>query len=126
MAVNKFSLKLDGQPYEIERRGDIIVVNGMEFPLTIKDGTFLTGGNPHTVKLQDGTATVDGISYPVEATGLEEPKDAGSGGRRKASSTASADAAGALLAVMPGLIIKILKKEGEEVAVGETSSSSRP
>lgn len=120
MALNKFSLKLDGQPYEIERRGEIIVVNGMEFPLTVKDGNFLVGGNPHTVKLQDGTAVVDGISYPAEAVGLAEPKDAGSGGRRKASNTQAADAAGALLAVMPGLIIKILKKEGDEVAAGET------
>ncbi len=33
---------------------------------------------------------------------------------------AAADEAGALTAVMPGLILKILKKEGDPVEVGET------
>jgi len=118
--VNKFTLKLDGQAYEVERRTDMIVVNGVEFPLTVKDGNFLLGGNPHTVKLSDASAEVNGISYGIEAIGLEEPKQGGTAGRKKAANGPAADEAGAITAVMPGLIIKVLKNEGDKVEVGET------
>jgi glutaconyl-CoA decarboxylase len=59
---------------------------------------------------------VDGIAYTIEPQGLEEPKP---GKARKAASAAAADEAGAITAIMPGLIIKINKKEGERVEAGE-------
>lgn len=116
MAGNKFTLMMEGHPYEVERRGDLLVVNGVEFPCAIKDATVTVGGNPHVVKLGAGSAEVDGIAYAIEAKGLEEPKAKG----RKAASHSAAEAAGALTAIMPGLIIKIFKKEGDKVAAGET------
>lgn len=118
MAVNKFTLMLEGQPYEIERRGDLMVVNGVEFPYIIKDNVVTISGTPKTVKLPSGTsAEVDGIAYAIEATGLEEPRTTKS---RKAASAGAAEEAGAVTAIMPGLIIKILKNEGEHVEAGET------
>ncbi len=60
---------------------------------------------------------MDGITYAIEAEGLEEPA-AGRG--RRAVSTKAADEAGALTAIMPGLIIKVLKAEGDHVEVGDT------
>lgn len=117
MANNKFTLTLEGSPYEVERRGDLIVVNGVEFTYGSKDGQVLVGGTPHPVKLTANTAEVDGIAYAIDVTGLEEPKG---GGKRKAASAGAADAAGAVLAIMPGLIIKLLKNEGDRVEVGET------
>ncbi len=115
MANNKFTLMLEGAPYEIERRGDLLVVNGVEFTCSMKDGQPIISGTPHPVKLSNASAEVDGIAYSFEAKGLKESK-----GPSKSHKVASVEAAGAVTAIMPGLIIKILKQEGEHVDVGET------
>lgn len=118
MAINKFTLMLEGQPYDVERRGDLMVVNGVEFPFAMKEGVVTVSGTPKAVKLPSGTtAEVDGIAYAIEAKGLEEPKTTKS---RKAASAGAAEEAGAVTAIMPGLIIKILKNEGDQVTAGET------
>jgi len=117
MANNKFTLMLEGQAYELERRDGVMVVNGVEFSCTGKDSQVLIGGNPHGVKLAAGSAEVDGIAYSAEAQGLEEPKATG---RVRRATHAAAEEAGAVTAVMPGLILKILKKEGDRVEVGDT------
>ena len=117
MANNKFTLMLEGQAYELERRDGVMVVNGVEFSCTGKDSQVLIGGNPHAVKLAAGSAEVDGIAYSAEVQGLEEPKATG---RVRRATHAAAEEAGAVTAVMPGLILKILKKEGDRVEVGDT------
>jgi len=94
-----------------------MVVNGVEFSCTGKDSQVLIGGNPHAVKLAAGSAEVDGIAYSAEVQGLEEPKATG---RVRRATHAAAEEAGAVTAVMPGLILKILKKEGDRVEVGDT------
>ena len=117
MANNKFKLMLEGQAYELERRDGMMVVNGMEFSCERKEHQITVAGNPHVVKLGQGSAEVDGIAYAITSEGLEEPKAAG---RVRKTTHAAAEEAGALTAVMPGLILKILKKEGDRVEVGET------
>jgi biotin carboxyl carrier protein len=117
MANNKFKLVLEGQAYDLERRDGMMVVNGVEFSLARKENQILVGGSPHLVKLAAGVAEVDGISYSIDAQGLEEPK---TGGRPRRATQHAAEEAGALTAVMPGLILKILKKEGDRVEVGDT------
>jgi hypothetical protein len=72
--INKFKLVLEGVPYEIERKGDLILVNGIEFPWAIKDNTVTVAGNAHTVQVQSKSATVDGIAFTIDPQGLEEPK----------------------------------------------------
>ncbi len=95
-----------------------MVVNGVEFPFTAKENVITVSGTPKAVKLASGTSVeVDGIAYAIEAKGLDEPKTTKS---RKAASAGAAEAAGAVTAIMPGLIIKILKAEGEHVEAGET------
>ena len=114
--LNKFKLVLEGVPYEIERKGDLILVNGIEFPWSIKDNIVTVAGNAHTVQVQGKSATVDGIGFMIDPQGLEEPKP---GKTRQAPTAAAADAAGAITAIMPGLVIKLLKKEGDKVEAGE-------
>ncbi len=114
--ISKFKIMLENVPYEIERKGDLIVVNGQEFPYRIDGGTVHISGNPHSATISGKTATIDGISYGYEAVGLEEKRQVT---KRKAASKSAADAAGAITAIMPGLIIKILKKEGDIVAKDE-------
>lgn len=115
--INKFKLNLEGVPYEIERKGDIILVNGLEFPWGTSAAGITVGGNPHTVEVQGSQATVDGIAYKIEPVGLEEPKTTRSS--RKAAAASAADEAGAIIAVMPGLIIKVNKAVGDKVQADE-------
>jgi biotin carboxyl carrier protein len=111
----KFKLMLEGVPYEVEGKGDIMVVNGHEFPFSITRNTVNVTGTQHTVEVRGAKATVDGFTYNIEAQGLEEPKP----GKRHKTTHAAAEKAGAITAIMPGLIVKILKKEGQKVEVGE-------
>jgi pyruvate carboxylase subunit B len=113
--AEKFKLTLEGVPYDIERKGDLLLVNGQEFPWKIDGKNIQVGGNPHAVDVIGKTATVDGIAYNIEVVGLEEPKPT----KRKAASAAAAEEAGAISAIMPGLIVKILKKEGDKVEAGD-------
>jgi biotin carboxyl carrier protein len=106
---------LEGVPYEIERRGDVLLVNGIEFPWTATGNSISVAGNTHMVELRDSTAVVDGIVYPIETVGLEESKPDSA---HKAK-TAGSDKSGEITAIMPGLIVKILKKEGDRVEAGE-------
>lgn len=117
MAATKFTLLLEGSPYEVEKRGDLILVNGVEHTVSLKEKEILVGGTPHVVSLGPGRAEVDGIAYAIEAKGLEEPRPAKG---RKAASQGAGEKAGAITAIMPGLIIKVLKKEGDRVEAGET------
>ena len=114
--INKFRLVLEGVPYEIERKGDLILVNGLEFPWSVNGKAFAVGGNSHNVEIHGTTASVDGITYMIEAQGLDDPKPARS---HKAESGSAADEAGAVTAIMPGLIIKVNKREGDHVEAGE-------
>jgi biotin carboxyl carrier protein len=114
--ANKFKLVLEGNAYDVERREGLMVVNGVEFSLGAKDAQILISGTPHTVKLGPGTAEVDGISYTAVAEGLEEPAQ---GKRARRATAHAADEAGAITAIMPGLIMKLLKQEGDKVDAGE-------
>jgi biotin carboxyl carrier protein len=117
MNWNKFTLMLDGQPYEVERRGDLMIVNGIEFPCQVKDGQVVISGTPHTVNLSGSAAEVDGIWYAIKARGIEKPKVPGN---KPQTSRQSQTEAGTVTAVMPGLIIKVFKAEGDVVKAGET------
>lgn len=113
---NKFKLVLEGASYEIEQRGDLIIVNGCEMPVELVGKQIQVGGSPHTVELSGPTAKVDGVAYGFQAEGLEEPKPKSA---RKAASPAAAEEAGAITAIMPGLIMKVLKHEGDRVQPGD-------
>ena len=113
--VDKFKLVLEGVPYEIERKGGVLSVNGQEFAWETDGDSVSVGGHSHSVSVTGATAVVDGIAYPIEVVGLEESKPA----RRQAVMHTGSDEAGAITAIMPGLIVKILKREGERVKAGE-------
>jgi pyruvate carboxylase subunit B len=116
--ISKFKFTLDGIAYDAERRPGLVILNGIEYTMEIKTGQIYIGGAPFAVKLGSGSAEVDGISYAVTTEGLEEAKTI-TARNRKASSVAAGASAGAVLALMPGLIIKMLKSEGDSVRAGE-------
>ncbi len=107
---------LDGVPYEIERKGGVIVVNGQEFPWSHNGDSLSIGGNTHNVEVS-GTQTIgDGITYTIEAHGLDTPEVGKAG---SAAPSPVADETGAITAIMPGLIIQVNKREGDPVEAGE-------
>ena len=114
--VDRFRLVLDAVPYEIERQGDVVLVDGQEFSFTVRGNSVVVQGNAHEVKLSGGTATVDGVTHPFEITGLagQKPNET-----RKTYPVLTGSEASAVKAIMPGLIVKVLKKEGDRVEAGE-------
>lgn len=114
--VEKFKLVLDAVPYEIEHQGNLLLVDGQEFSCASEGDSVTVQGNTHTVEISGNTATVDGVTYPFEIIGLEEQKPRKA---RKATTLSTAAEAGAIIAIMPGLVVKVLKKVGDRVEVGE-------
>ena len=110
-----FTLRLEGRDYEIEQRGKTILVNGKPFePEFSADGVTI-GKSSHKIEIVGASAFVDGIAYSFETEGLEREKRRGPTGLGKSS----ADVDGALTAIMPGLIIKVLVSQGDQVSAGD-------
>ena len=109
----EFSLTLDGTAYKIVVDGNSVLVNGQPFVVGFEGDRVLVDGAPFEVILEDDRAVVWGIAYAMGVEGLEEEK----AGPRAASTVDVGE--GAVTAIMPGKIIRVLVKEGDEVAEGD-------
>jgi len=114
----EFTLTLDGAAYKVVADGNTILVNGQPFVVGLDGDKVLVDGAPYEVKVESGRAVVGGISYGLGVEGLTEAPAKGDAGRRTARG-ASAAGEGAVTAIMPGKIIRILAKEGSTVAEGD-------
>lgn len=109
----EFSLTLDGTTYKILVDGNSFLVNGQPFVVGFEEDRVLVDGAPFDVKLEEGRAVVGGIAYELSVEGLEEEK---AGPRAAARAVVSE---GAVTAIMPGKIIRVLATEGDQVAEGD-------
>ena len=109
----EFSLTLDGTTYKIVSDGNSILVNGQPFVVGLEEDRVLVDGTPYDVTLEENQVVVGGIAYGLSVKGLEEEK---AGPKVAARAVASA---GAVTAIMPGKIIRVLVAEGEQVAEGD-------
>jgi len=114
--VKQFTLTLEDVAYGITVAGDRVEVNARSFDLAFEGDTITVNGTAHTVEVTGQQATVDGITYTFAVTGLEEERPAP---RRGPVVEAGADEANVIRAIMPGLILRILVAEGDEVAAGD-------
>jgi biotin carboxyl carrier protein len=117
----EFTLTLDNIEYPVVAEGDTITVNGRPFAVELTDdGTVLVDGIAYDVALEGATATVGGESYEVQVTGLAmtaaAPSVAPSG---PAAAPAVEAGAGAILAIMPGKIVRMMVEPGQQVEEGE-------
>jgi biotin carboxyl carrier protein len=117
-AMVKLKLVLDGRSYEIEMKSRSLLVDNKELPWSVHGDSVTVAGNAHTVSVSGDTATVDGITYPVQVQWSEDSNPSRQT-RTKAEATGFQES-GAITALMPGLIVKVLKKEGEQVQAGDT------
>ena len=109
----EFSLTLDGAAYKIVVDGNSILVNGQPFVVGLEEDRVLVDDTPYDVTLEENRVLVSGIAHELSVKGLEEEK---AGPRGAARAVASA---GAVTAIMPGKIIRVLVAEGEQVAEGD-------
>jgi biotin carboxyl carrier protein len=115
--VNKqLTLTVEGTVYEVEIEGETVIVNGRPFTVTLDGSRAEVNGASYEVELQGDQATVNGIAYAFQVQEKEERtgEKAPPGVVR-----AAAEKAGAVTAIMPGKIIRVLVKEGDEVQEGD-------
>jgi biotin carboxyl carrier protein len=109
----EFSLTLEGTTYRIAVDGNSILVDGQPFVVGFEEGRVLVDGTPFDVTLEENRATVGGIAYDLDVEGLEEEQ----AGPRAAAAVVASE--GAVTAIMPGKIIRLLVGEGDQVAKGD-------
>jgi pyruvate carboxylase subunit B len=119
----EFSLTLDGTAYKIIVDGNSILVNGQPFVVgfegpTYPAGRVLVDGTPFDVALEANRAVVGGIGYDLAVEGLEQNVGAGLAATpRPAAAVVVSE--GAVTAIMPGKIIRMLVAQGDRVAEGD-------
>ena len=111
-----FTLTVEGRAYEVEIEGEIVIVNGRPFTVTLDGNRAEVNGASYEVELQGDQATVNGIAYAFQTQGTKEGPGAEAPPR---TVQAAAEEAGAVTAIMPGKIIRVLVKEGDEVQEGD-------
>ena len=109
----EFSVTLDGTTYKVVTDGNSILVNGQPFVVGLEEDRVLVDGTPYDVTLEENRVVVGGIAYELGVKGLEEEKAGPKAATRAVAS------AGAVTAIMPGKIIRVLVTEGEQVAEGD-------
>lgn len=107
----EFSLTLEGTTYQVVVNGNSVLVNGQPFVVGLEGAKVLVDGTPYEVALRGEQALVDGIAYNLSVEGAVESKTA-----RPAARAASA---GAVTAIMPGKIIRLLVSKGDQVQEGQ-------
>ncbi|MGD8463206.1 MAG: biotin/lipoyl-binding protein [Anaerolineae bacterium] len=113
----EFTLTFDGDDYKIVVDGNSVLVNGQPFVVGFDPdgGHVLVDGIPFDVTFdpQAEQALVGGIARTVTVEGLEAEKP----GPRAAGPAVVSE--GAVTAIMPGKIIRLLVAEGDAVAEGD-------
>jgi acetyl-CoA/propionyl-CoA carboxylase biotin carboxyl carrier protein len=116
--IAEFSIELDGKRYQAVVDGNSILVDGQPFVVGFEGNQVLVDGTPFDVTLKGDQAIVGGIAHTLSVEGLEEEmlgsRAAGAPGARVATA-----GAGAVTAIMPGKIVRVLVAEGDEVAEGD-------
>jgi biotin carboxyl carrier protein len=111
--TREFTLTLDGTTYKIVVDGNSILVNGQPFVVGFEEGRVLVDGTPYEVTLDESQAVVGGIAYDLGVEGLEEEAV----GPKLAADSVAGE--GAVTAIMPGKLIRVLVAEGDQVAEGD-------
>ena len=117
----EFTLTLDNIEYPVMVEGDTITVNGRPFSVEITDdGMVLVDGIAYDVTLEGETATVSGESYPVQVSGLAvKPVAPSRVVPAPAAAPVTEAGTGAVLAIMPGKIIRVMVELGQKVEEGD-------
>jgi acetyl-CoA/propionyl-CoA carboxylase biotin carboxyl carrier protein len=111
----QFTLTVDGMAYEVEIEGETVMVNGRPFTVTLDGNRAKVNGDSYEVELQGDQATVNSIAYAFQ---VQEKKRPGEEALARVARVV-AEEAGAVTAIMPGKIIRVSVKEGDQVQEGD-------
>lgn len=115
----EFTLILDGVEYPVVAEGTTVTVNGRPFTVEVTpEGTVLVDGIAYSIALEEERAVVEGRPYRMTVSGLRVAAAAPSRSTPSAPPPAVAGA-GAVLAIMPGKITRILVQPGQRVRAGD-------
>lgn len=115
----EFTLTLENVEYPVIAEGDTITVNGRAFAVEVTDdGAVLVDGIAYDIALEGDTATVGKESYEVQVSGLAMTAAAPAPTGPAAAPVMEAGA-GAVLAIMPGKIIRVMVEVGQQIKEGE-------
>lgn len=115
----EFTITLDDTEYPAVAEEGKIIINGRPFTVEVsEERNVLVDGIAFEVALEGETAVVGEESYDVTVEGLQM----GSGPAAAPAGPSAAPApagAGAVQAIMPGKIVRVLVEPGQEVEEGE-------
>ncbi len=117
----EFTITLEGIEYPVLVEGNTVTVNGRPFTVEVADdGAVLVDGIAYDATLEGETATVGGQPYTVQVSGLAAtPVVASLISAGPAVDHAAKAGTGAVLAVMPGKIIRVMVEPGQKVEEGD-------
>lgn len=116
-------LIIDGRSYEVELQPEGVVINGTAFKTTVLrdngEATVRVGGRPYKVSVKDEkNVVVDGRSFAVEVSGRPTAFQAPKPVKAAVKAAEKGGGKGAVLAMMPGTVLALRVKEGQEVTEG--------
>ena len=114
----EFTLVLDGVEYPVVAEGTTVTVNGRPFVVEVApDGSVLVDGIAYRVALEEERAVVEGCPYAMKVSGLRVTAAAPLAPAPSAAPVTAGT--GAVLAIMPGKITRVLVQPGQRVKAGD-------
>lgn len=112
--VTEATLTIDGIPYEVMIRGELVTVDGKPFAVHVADdGVHLTH-RKYSVEIDGGIVIVDGTPHRLEWK--RRRTTAGVAQKTKAPLPVEE---GAITAILPGKIVELRVREGDAVNKGD-------
>lgn len=102
-------LVLDGKPYTAHVEGRTVIINGKEYSIEEKKDIIVVDGTSYSVDIQGDKALINDIPHALKVESKAAAKT-----EKKGSA-----APGAVIAMMPGKIVKVPVKEGDTVQEGD-------
>ena len=116
----EFTLVLDGVEYPVVAEGTMVTVNGRPFTVEVTpEGAVLVDGIAYSVALEEERAIVEGRPYGLKISGLRVTAAAPTPPTPSAAAPTAAASAGAVLAIMPGKITRVLVQVGQRIRAGD-------
>jgi biotin carboxyl carrier protein len=119
-AAKEFTITLDDTEYQVVTEGNKITVNGRPFTVDFgDDGTVVVDGIAYDVTVEGDRAHVGDATHTIEVAGLSvrSRARAAPGGPDHSAQLEPGD--GAVVAIMPGKVTRVLVEEGQDVRDGE-------
>ncbi len=112
----QFKIKVNGTEHRIDLSGNSMLVDDVPFIIGTQESMITVDGIAFDVQLEQTRAVVDGKEYEIDLNGMRLRSQMHHHQGEQGPPPAGP---GAVTAVMPGLVVKLLVTEGDAVHVGD-------